>query len=140
MGKIVNYFCISWEAKVKSCRRSFEKKKESFCVKELGPRRTRGSGARSRSRRDRAPAAAEPGTREPTTESCGWKYSSPLCWALSSTGSSPRTRRRPCSLEMAGGGPDQGPRLRRTRASGHSRWRRQTRRSTTYTRGSRSFA
>ena len=37
-------------------------------------------------------------------ESCGWKYSSPQCWALSSTGSSPRTRRRLCPLKMDGGG------------------------------------
>lgn len=33
MGEIVNYLCISWEAKVKSCRGSLEEKKKS-CVKE----------------------------------------------------------------------------------------------------------
>lgn len=35
MGEIVNYLCVSWEAKVKSCRGSLEGEgKEKSCVKE----------------------------------------------------------------------------------------------------------
>lgn len=34
MGEIVNYRCISWEDKVKSCRGSLEEKKKKSCIKE----------------------------------------------------------------------------------------------------------
>uniref|UniRef100_A0A8C0X2Q6 SRP9 domain-containing protein n=1 Tax=Castor canadensis TaxID=51338 RepID=A0A8C0X2Q6_CASCN len=71
-----------------------------------------------------------------SVESCFWKFSSPQCWAFSSTGISPGTRRKLWHLKMGGGGPGQSPQPGRTRASAPSRWKRQMRRSRTYTRGS----
>ncbi|XP_064450536.1 epoxide hydrolase 1 isoform X2 [Mirounga angustirostris] len=62
-------------------------------------------------------------------ESCGWKFSSPLCWVLSSTGLFPGTRRKRCLLKMGGGGLGRGPQLQRTRASALSRSRLPRRRS-----------
>ncbi|XP_064450540.1 putative epoxide hydrolase isoform X5 [Mirounga angustirostris] len=66
---------------------------------------------------------------DPMKESCGWKFSSPLCWVLSSTGLFPGTRRKRCLLKMGGGGLGRGPQLQRTRASALSRSRLPRRRS-----------
>lgn len=66
----------------------------------------------------------------PLQESCGWKFFSPQCWASSSTGSSPGTRRKRCHLKMGGGDLGRDPQVWKTRAFALSRWKRQMRRST----------